>query len=274
MPSLGQSGLKVRMPDGKLDIGEGETIVLIDFDVQQSFGHQAGKSGKWVMHPVVTATDVTFGGNVVAQLALGDNVEIPDVDGDEVTLGDFTARLVPDNGGDAREIELTDADADGTFEAMFKGLVPGEYELEFIVPDGLIVSFDPELPRAVTVVSRQTVTETVTLASAELAGSITATLVLGSGVTLPTVGNSAVTLAQFRARVTLGSDSTDVAFTDANNDGTFEAEFVLPAGEYSLTLVAPTGVNATYNPAPPVTVSLAAGGTESRAFTITAASAQ
>jgi hypothetical protein len=71
MPSLGQSGLKINLPGGKLDIGEGETIVMLDFDAAESFGHQAGNSGKWVMHPVVKATNVTFGGNALVQQPLG-----------------------------------------------------------------------------------------------------------------------------------------------------------------------------------------------------------
>src|SRR5690606_5079916 len=99
------------------------------------------------------------------------------------------------------------------------------------------------------------------------------TLQLGSGVTLPVVGSSAATLAQFQARLTpTGGEARTVTFTDANSDGVFEASFVVPAGEYSLTLLAPTGVNATFNPTVPVTFTVAAGATEARAFTIATAS--
>ena len=52
MPSLGQSGLKVKF-DAPL-VFEGDVDLLVDFDVAQSFGHAAGQSGKWVMHPVIT----------------------------------------------------------------------------------------------------------------------------------------------------------------------------------------------------------------------------
>ena len=276
MPSWGASGLKIEMPDGRLDVGEGETIVLIDFNVQESFGKEAGKSGRWVMRPRVTATNVTMGGRVLARLQLGTGVTLPDLAGQPVTLAAFSASLTPAGGGAATQIQLTDGDADGIFEAMFHGLLPGQYTLDFIAPSGLILTFDPTLPRTLDVVSNQTTTETVTVGSAALAGSIAATLTLASGVTLPTIGGSPVTLAQFRAQLTPagGGAATEIAFTDANNDATFDATFAnLPAGDYSLTVLAPAGVTATFDPVPPLAITLVAGATETRPFVITAASA-
>ena len=55
-PSFAQSGLKVTMAGGALELVGAEKIVLVDFDVSQSFGHEA--SG-WVMHPVVTGGEIT-----------------------------------------------------------------------------------------------------------------------------------------------------------------------------------------------------------------------
>ena len=77
----------------------GQTIVLIDFDVKESFGHEAGNSGKWVVHPVIKATNVTFGGNVVARFQLGTGVTLPAIGGQPITLGAFTASLTPVAGG-------------------------------------------------------------------------------------------------------------------------------------------------------------------------------
>jgi len=57
MPSMGQSGLKVNMADGALELTEDEEFLLVDFDVAQSFGHAAGNSGRWVMHPVINGTE-------------------------------------------------------------------------------------------------------------------------------------------------------------------------------------------------------------------------
>lgn len=55
-PSFGQSGLKVNFAGG-LAI-DAETTLLVDFDVADSFGKEAGQSGKWVMHPVLKGSVV------------------------------------------------------------------------------------------------------------------------------------------------------------------------------------------------------------------------
>jgi len=276
MPSMGQSGLKINLPGGQVVIGEGETIVMLDFDVEESFGHEAGKSGKWVMHPMIKASNVTIGGYALARLQLGQGVVLPELAGQLLTLAGFKARLAPAAGGDTIDLALTDADADGIFEALFKGLKPGDYTLTFVGPAGLLVGFSPTLPVTLTVGPNQTATQLVTLTSAAQPGTVTATLKLGTGITLPTVGGSAVTLGQFKARLTpTGGTAREVTFTDANTDGTFEASFAdLTPGAYSLTLLAPAGMTATYGTVTlPVAITLASGITETREFVISAAAA-
>ena len=54
-PSYAQSGLKVQMTGDALVLTGPEKILLVDFDVTQSFGHEANG---WVMHPVVTGGEV------------------------------------------------------------------------------------------------------------------------------------------------------------------------------------------------------------------------
>ena len=57
MPSLAQSGLKVKFPgDARIVLDGEEAVLLVDFDVSESFGRQAGASGSWVMHPVILGT--------------------------------------------------------------------------------------------------------------------------------------------------------------------------------------------------------------------------
>ena len=58
MPSFAQSGLKVSLPGDQLVVDGDTQTLLVDFDVSQSFGQQAGASGSWVMHPVIQATEV------------------------------------------------------------------------------------------------------------------------------------------------------------------------------------------------------------------------
>jgi hypothetical protein len=275
MPSFSESGFKIDLPGGQLEVGEGQTIVMIDFDVKESFGHEAGKSGRWILQPSIKATNVTFGGNVLAQLQLGTDVTLPTIGDQAITLASFTAELTPVGGGTARTVVFTDANNDGIFEALFKALLPGDYTLTLVGPAGLLATFEPTLPLTVTVSQNQTTTETITISSAAAASTINATLALGTGVTLPMVGGAQVTLGQFRAQLTPTGGSAVVAnFTDANNDGTWEVSFPnLAAGEYSLTILPPAGVNATFNPTLPIAITLAAGATSTHAISVTAATA-
>jgi hypothetical protein len=56
-PSCAQSGLKIKVHGDTPELDEEESAsLLLDFDVAQSFGHRAGASGRWIMHPVVHAT--------------------------------------------------------------------------------------------------------------------------------------------------------------------------------------------------------------------------
>ena len=80
-PSCQQSGLKVILPGGELELEEGETTVTLDFDVSQSFGHRAGNSGRWVMSPTVHGTWLaggpSMGPGVSGAVTLASGVEIP-----------------------------------------------------------------------------------------------------------------------------------------------------------------------------------------------------
>jgi Domain of unknown function (DUF4382) len=55
-PSFGQSGLKVQMNGDALVLDTPSKILLVDFDVTQSFGHEGNG---WVMHPVVTGGEIS-----------------------------------------------------------------------------------------------------------------------------------------------------------------------------------------------------------------------
>ncbi len=255
MPSMEQSGLKIDLPGGKLDVGADETIVLIDFNAAGSFGHEAGKSGRWVMHPVVKATNVTFGGNVLAELSLGQGATLPMMNGQQLTLGAFSAVLT--GAGVADTVPLTLVN--GVWEAMFKALVPGTYSLTFLGPNGLITTFAPTLPVTVTVQQKMTTTQVVTLTSAVLPGSITALLKLDSLVTLPTINGSAVTLSQFKAVLTPTAGKADTtAFATANGVTTAAFLNLLP-GTYSLSVLKPAGTTVTFDQTLPLSINLTSG---------------
>ncbi len=116
-PSCSQTGIKVRIP-GPLELHEEENGVLLDFDVADSFGRQAGQSGMWVMRPSIQGAlaspqEIEGGGvfgSVMGSVALGTDaagepVTLPECGGVERTLADFvpvaTATSLVDGDGDA-----------------------------------------------------------------------------------------------------------------------------------------------------------------------------
>lgn len=163
MPSLAQSGLKITLPADLARVEGDQNVVLLDFDVAESFGHQAGQSGKWVMNPVIHAADLTLTGSAEVALTLGDDLELPV---DTLTLSNFAATL--DKGGDVLQVPFEDVDGDGTFTAEFKYLEPGTYPVALAIPDVLTVTADVALPLDVTIESGQQTETTLTLTGATL----------------------------------------------------------------------------------------------------------
>jgi uncharacterized protein DUF4382 len=162
MPSLGQSGLKVEFPTTELSITTDQDL-LVDFDVSESFGHVAGQSGKWVMHPVIKGAQFSMGATVVATLKLNTGVTLPALPSGPVTLAAFKAKL------GAETVSFADPDGDGTFEARFRFLLPGTYALSVQVPTGLAITTNLALPLNVTVAAGATATQAVVVQSAVLA---------------------------------------------------------------------------------------------------------
>jgi len=145
MPSLGSSGLKVKFPSTELSIS-GDQDLLVDFDVSESFGHQAGNSGKWVMHPVIKGGAFATAATVVATLKLNAGLTLPVPPSGPVTLAAFSATL------DGKTETFTDPDGDGTYEARFRFLLPGDYSLTVQPPLGIAITTNLSTPIAVTVV--------------------------------------------------------------------------------------------------------------------------
>lgn len=129
-PSCVQSGLKVKLSDG-LEIVDGDNGLLLDLDVAQSFGHEAGNSGMWVMHPVIHGTAASpgdiegdqAGGRIAGTVALGTDGEdnplvVPACGGAERTLSSFVptataASLTDDEGAPLVFTGQTEADDEG-----------------------------------------------------------------------------------------------------------------------------------------------------------------
>jgi len=120
-PSYGTSGLKISLPGGSVEVAGDSHLILVDFDVSETFGHGAGNSGQWVMDPHLVADDVSFSGSITVELTDAEASGLADVPG---SPADFQARL------DTEEMPLpfTDADEDGIWTATFLFLMPGSHE--------------------------------------------------------------------------------------------------------------------------------------------------
>ena len=140
-PSCAQSGLKVQLHGVEVD-SEDDALVL-DFDVAQSFGHQAGNSGRWIMHPVIHTAflddgddDVDEeGASLTGEVVLGSNVTIA-----ECPAG--TARSVEDFVPTATAQTLVDDEEDPVVRT---GEVDedGEFEIDFLEADDYDLGFEP-----------------------------------------------------------------------------------------------------------------------------------
>lgn len=148
-PSCAQSGFKVLLNpgegdegDGAVSLDEGEHTLLVDFDVSQSFGHQAGQSGKWILRPTLKATSVQRAATLAVSLSKAADLTLPSLNGTPITLGALRVKLTPVNGTEAKTLDLTDADGNGVYENTFRYLFPGDYAVSFVVPEGVSFGFD------------------------------------------------------------------------------------------------------------------------------------
>ena len=134
-PSFSTSGVKVILPGDQLALDTDQKILLVDFDVSQSFGKAAGNSGQWVMSPVIKGADITVSGGLVVNATLASGVT--------AALGDWKAQIT--QGASVEQAAFTDTDGDGTFTASFSFLFPGTYSVTLVPPTGTFTS-TPALP--------------------------------------------------------------------------------------------------------------------------------
>jgi hypothetical protein len=176
--SCAQSGLKVVLPGDIADLEVGAHLIVLDFDVSQSFGHVAGQSGQWVMHPVIHATEVGFSGAVtgtvdverdIAGLALVTIPECPT--GTPRDLSAFmpvaVAQTLTDDLGEPVVAGTTVA-SNGSFSFLF--LHPDEYDFGFVsdVEFGdATLTFEADAPGIVEVTSDANLVVTYTITSAD-----------------------------------------------------------------------------------------------------------
>ena len=135
-PSFDQTGIKVNLPGGATTIDGDQQIVILDFDVSESFGQQAGMSGMWVLDPTIKATDFGLTSTIVVELEDGQDSGLSGVGG---SLADFQARLASEEGA----VPFEDPDEDGVYTATFFFLTPGEiYDVSVELQEGFDYDFE------------------------------------------------------------------------------------------------------------------------------------
>ncbi len=133
MPSFSQTGIKVIF-QGAIQVAGDQQILLLDFDVAQSFGKEAGDSGQWVMNPTIHGIKIEFSSSVNLTVELADGVTL-----DGATFEDFTARL----GTELPQALVTDGDVGRSSWLL---VVPGDYDLHLTPPDGYVMTTTPSVP--------------------------------------------------------------------------------------------------------------------------------
>jgi hypothetical protein len=176
-PSCTNSGIKVLLPGDVANLDEGAHLIMIDFDVSQSFGHPTGQVTGWVMHPVIRGAEVAFSGavhgtvDVARDGSMNPLVTIPECPAG--TPRDITtfvpvavAETLTDDLGDPLRVTTTVA-SDSSF--VFPWLHPDGYDLTYAThvdfgPDTLV--FAATAPGVVNVTSGADLEVAYTITSA------------------------------------------------------------------------------------------------------------
>lgn len=163
-PSCGQSGIKVLLPNDAISVS-GQQTLLVDFNVGESFGHSAGSSGQWVMHPVLKATSVAVSGSVTATILAGTGVTLPIIGTDTVRFSDFIA-ILTEPSGSKDTVNFSSTTTAGVYAANFPFLVPGTYSLNVVAPTNITAfATTPSIPQTISVASGASDTTAFTLTS-------------------------------------------------------------------------------------------------------------
>ncbi len=156
IPSGCSSGFKIKFKGNEpVELSGSSTIMTVDFDVSQSFGHQAGNSGRWIMHPVLHATTVGFAGGIGGTVSVAQGVALPTCGGGPVAVTAFVPQATA-----GAETFTSAVAADGRYGiTVGAGTYTMAYApaLSFANGDSLMVTAAPSVPTA-TVASGATAT--------------------------------------------------------------------------------------------------------------------
>lgn len=150
-PSIPETGVKVNL--GGLTLESEAKILVLDFDVAESFGREAGASNMWVLEPTITSSEVEASGTISGTVSLADGVSVPDcpAEGDERDVSAFVPVAIDAASGDT--VASGDVGSDGEYAIDF--LAPGDYELGHepeVTFDGASLEFTADDPTSVATV--------------------------------------------------------------------------------------------------------------------------
>jgi hypothetical protein len=164
LPSFSSSGLKVKFDkdaDVSITSDGDQQVLLVDFNVQQSFGHAAGKDARWVMHPVIKGADLVFSGNVKVSVTPGEGVSVPEA----AALTAVLVSVDPETQLVTREPLALTPGTDGTYVAEFLYLLPGSYTVDLEAAANVSFTTTPGHPASATVGSGEQSNVAFTLSS-------------------------------------------------------------------------------------------------------------
>lgn len=147
-PSCTETGIKVNTPDG-FRLETEAKILMLDFDVSESFGQQAGMSGMWVMHPTITSSTVQASGTIVGNVTTADGVSFPTCNGETRTVEDFVPRALA--AGTDSVVKTGTVGSDGSYAIQF--LMPDDYGMSYadtvvLDPDSVFFTASPSTETA------------------------------------------------------------------------------------------------------------------------------
>jgi hypothetical protein len=133
-PSCTQTGIKVLLPGEVANLEAGAHLIVLDFDVSQSFGHPTGQPTQWVMSPVIRGAEFGFTGTVSGT-----------VDVERDTNGDPLVTIPECPAGTPRDLRafvplavaqtLTD-DVGDPLTATTSVATDGSFSFPYLSPDG------------------------------------------------------------------------------------------------------------------------------------------
>ena len=124
----------VKLPGTTLDLESGTKTLVLDFDVNQSFGRWPGDPSRWFFRPAIYAADEAAYGSIVGTVSLDSGVSLPSCGGQAVTLETFTI-LAFDRADAARSGRTR---PDGSYVIDY--VVPGRYGMRY----DAVVDFDTQ----------------------------------------------------------------------------------------------------------------------------------